>query len=177
MLYLVGVGHAAPSTDGGECSLRETVLARMLAGYGLNESIQGALAETGAEGRGTSVVYALVDPARARVQFGGHGPRVSLLRVKDGMATLLRPVPALESSAQHMELRDGEALLFVAHHSLWDRYLLGRLDCSLLDTHEDWSEAAALRLCGRVPAMLEGDSASALLFRANQSQTGCRTFI
>jgi hypothetical protein len=138
----------------------------MLAGYALDQSVQCALAETGAERSGTSVNYALVDSTLTRMQIVMHGPRVALVRVKDGVGVPLQPIPALEAAAQHMDLRAGEALLFVAHRSLWKRHLLNGIDRCLLDAQESWNEQTALELCGRVPAVLEGDSASALLFRA-----------
>lgn len=165
-LLLAGVGHARRSGDRIQRSLRETILARMLAGHSLEESVRSAFTETGADLRAGSICYAVVDPIRATVEIVRHGSHASLIHVARGVARPVCHAAAIEAGAQTFELRDGDALLFVAHPTLWERHLFGMVDRRLHEQQDDWSEPAALRLCGEVSTLCEGDSSSVLLYRA-----------
>jgi hypothetical protein len=160
-LFLIGVGHAGMSTHRDERSLRETILARMLAGCALDESVQRAFVETGAEGSDASVCYALVDPAQADMSVVGHGPRATLIHVVGGGAGVFRPLTP--STGSRIELRDGDGVLLVAHTSLWGRHIHGVIDRSLLEREEPSDKNTVLQLCGRVPILLTGESASAVV--------------
>jgi hypothetical protein len=164
-LLLTGVGHARSSRDGIERSLRETILARMLAGHSLEESVRSAFTETGADLRAGSVCYAVVDPIGAKMELVRQGFHASLIHLAGGVARPLCQALAIEAGAQTFEIQDGDAFLFVAHPTLWERHLFGMVDRSLHTEGNDWNEPEALRLCGEVSTLFEGDSSSVLLYR------------
>jgi hypothetical protein len=169
-LLLAGVGHARRSRDRIERSLRETILARMLAGHSLEESVRSAFTETGADLRAGSVCYALVDPIGAKVETVRDGPHVSLIHVAGGVARPLCHASTIETGAQTFELKHGDALLFVAHPTLWEGHLFGIVDRRLHQEGDGWSEPKALRLCGEASTLFEGDSSSVLLYRTPPSE-------
>lgn len=163
-LLLAGVGHAKASTDAVEPSLRETILARMLAGHPLDEAVRSTFVETGAEFRG-SVCYALVDPGHVTMDIVRQGPHASLVHLAGYVARPCGRGSAGDASGGKFELRKGDGLLFVAHPELWSRHVQTAIDRDLHGAYESWGERAALRLGGRMQTLVPGDSASVLLYR------------
>ena len=174
-VFFTGVGHARRSgEDRIQRSLRETILARMSAGHSLEESVQTPSRRLAP----TCVLAPSATPLSIRSERRWRScgraftPRSSMWR---GASRPLCQASAIEAGAQTFELRGGDALLFVAHPTLWERHLLGMVDRSLHTEGDDWSEPEALRLCGEVSTLFKGDSSSVLLYRPALSSRPIRS--
>jgi len=170
-LFLAGVGYVKPGPGSvWDRSLRETVLARMVAGHDLAESVRTSALEFRLDLNDASVCYAVVDPSHGRVQWCQCGAQTSILHIVGGVASPARRALGRGEAPGSLALRPGEALLIVAHPRAWDKYLLGAVDQNLRTGADQLAERDALRLCGHVQSLVEGESASILLYKTRASQ-------
>ena len=148
-------------------SLREAILGRMIAGYGLSESIRGSIEECGCDSRVTSVRYALVDPSTARVALCGYGGHTSAFHIVNGITRPLDPPwQSGHAAPRHLTLAPGDALLLAAHPGSWNKFALCTVDRALDAGRDRLSEHEALQLCVRAQDAVVGDSASVVLYRS-----------
>jgi len=166
--FLSGVGYrkARPEIQP-DHSLREAILGRMIAGYGLSESIRGSIEECGCDSGDASIRYAVVDPSTARVELCGYGVHTSALHIANGITRPLGlPWKSGQAIPRHVTMYPGDALLLAAHPGTWNKFALCTVDQALDADGERLSEHEALHLCVRAQEATVGDSASVVLYRS-----------